>query len=352
VPNPFNATSGVNPANPNAINDVHANLVGTVDNVPADHTFYIAVGTTPGGPYTDCLGPAVHPSGNNTVGQQVQHTFYFPDCAVLAPATQFYFRTEVRDAANVVVSESPEATFTTLAAPDYFSCGLATFAEGRNQVLFSADNSHETPVGTFQYRVEVGPTAAGPWSLATLAADSCTADPNPEAPAFPVTGARVIELIHNTVYYVRWTLIRNGPEDGPDEVEVCGPVTTYDYGIWDCEAPTGITPTGATVAFNLVGGQAGGFPNIFQPACHPDTQIVRYGTTPGGPYLFSTPPANAANAPSFALSGLAPSTTYFYVMDTSETTETDGVYHTTAECSFTTLAAPAAPPAFRPLPCT
>lgn len=90
---------------PGPVTSTTAPVAGTADNVPTDHTLLLALGTVSGGPYAT-LSPAV--PGTNTAGQATAYTF-----SGLTASTQYFFRTEVRDAGNAVVDSSTECTFTT-----------------------------------------------------------------------------------------------------------------------------------------------------------------------------------------------------------------------------------------------
>lgn len=90
------------------IGPTSATVSGTEDNVPPTLHLRLVLATAPGGPYTAQVSPGV--PGTDLPGQEITYTFLG-----LAPSTQYYYRTEVRDAANVVVDASTECTFTTTA---------------------------------------------------------------------------------------------------------------------------------------------------------------------------------------------------------------------------------------------
>lgn len=95
------------PADPLGANT--ATVSGTADNVPGNLHLRLALATTSGGPYTSQVSPGF--PGTNTPDQSVTMTF-----TGLTPETTYYYRTEVRDAANAVVDSSAECSFTTAAA--------------------------------------------------------------------------------------------------------------------------------------------------------------------------------------------------------------------------------------------
>lgn len=97
------------PADPAAITSTSASVSGTANGVPADHSIRLVLSTTAGGPYTAQTSPGY--PGTTLSPQNVAYAF-----TGLTAATTYYFRTEVRDAANVTVQSSTECTFTTDAA--------------------------------------------------------------------------------------------------------------------------------------------------------------------------------------------------------------------------------------------
>lgn len=92
-----------------AIQDTQADIFGTADNIPANHTLWLAIGPTSGGPYAQFS--ATNPAGDNTVGQSTQNIF-----KNLTPNTTYFHVLQVRDATNTVVSTSAECSFTTAAS--------------------------------------------------------------------------------------------------------------------------------------------------------------------------------------------------------------------------------------------
>lgn len=185
--------------------------------------------------------------------------------------------------------------------------------------------------------VEIAPTAAGPWTIAPLYVPATNLpDPNPTTLAANTAdqGYFISPLTHNTTYFVR-TTVSSTPGDVPLEAPtVCGPFTTANYPTLVCD-PTVYIPdanhSSTTWQVGLTQGPGGGFLN------GDDTYDIVYGTTPGGPYPNALNGGGLSQPP---FTGLTPSTTYYYRARLHEVHETNGIYATSPECQFTTLAAP------------
>ncbi|MEU1815144.1 hypothetical protein ABZ543_08095 [Streptomyces roseifaciens] len=156
----FNAACSV----PGPVTDTTAGVFGYADNVPADHTIVLALGTTPGGPYTT-LSPPV--PGTGASDQGVPYTF-----AGLTPSTTYYFRTEVRDPGDTVVESSVECSFTTAATPgpppfNPQPCGTggagADAVDVEQIVLCDLDDEGNllgTALAVYEYDTDGNPTGA------------------------------------------------------------------------------------------------------------------------------------------------------------------------------------------------
>ncbi|WP_030672462.1 hypothetical protein [Streptomyces sp. NRRL B-1347] len=174
---PFTTTSG--------------RVASTADGVPADHTILLALGTAPGGPYTT-LSPAA--AGTGATNQPVIHTY-----TGLAPATTYYFRTEVRDAGDTVVESSTECSFTTAALPgpspfDPQPCDAGAGADAvdvEQFVLCDLDaegNLLGTALAVYEYDSEGNPTGAPTFVDPTTGAPYVaqgTLQPCPDAACLP-----------------------------------------------------------------------------------------------------------------------------------------------------------------------
>lgn len=332
--------------NPFQIQDTQANLRGTGDNIVPANNLTIRIGTVSGGPYTAWISNPL--AGTNTVGQSVQNVF---GCGTsppkLTPSTTYFWRVEERDAGNVLIDSSPECSFTTLAASDYLQCDPATPDwPSRNHVFSTLIDSIEAPCDGSLITKEYSTSPLGPW---TTALDSdfntsgpCSTFPNPTTyigASSSVVATDTNGLVHNTDYYIRFVLQKGNGD--PQEVQVCGPFKTKDYPLWACTPPFNVTATSGDVGYTFPpaagSGAGGGTAQVQQqPAgCDQDSYVLKWGTTPGGPYPNTMPTITAPINPNWTLTGLTTGVPVYYVMEASEQLETNGIYQTTPECTFT-----------------
>jgi hypothetical protein len=94
---------------PTILTDTSATVQGRADEVAPDQHLRLTLATVSGGPYTAQVSPGF--PGTNTPDQTITSTF-----SGLTPATQYFYRLEVRDATNALVEASTECTFTTAEA--------------------------------------------------------------------------------------------------------------------------------------------------------------------------------------------------------------------------------------------
>lgn len=188
--------------------------------------------------------------------------------------------------------------------------------------------------------VSSGPTATGPWTVVTPKLSNFTTN---DPAGFNITGgdpaafANFAVPAHNTTLFYQTELF-DGLTAALLQTLVCGPVTTGDYPTAVCDpttpphyiaGPLGKTENAWTLSGLFTGGTLNG----------DDTIAVNYGTVPGGPYP-NVAGGTSLNVPQ--LTGLTPNTTYYYRVKLSEVHESNAVYSTSVECSFTTFPGPPA----------
>ncbi|MFD9903919.1 hypothetical protein [Streptomyces sp. NPDC059063] len=243
----------------------------------------------------------------------------------------------------------------------YFDCGASSVQDRQrfqSEVVYDADaapwpGSGDPSLGGYHWIVNIGTAPAGPFTAAPLAdfGTGCTPEPDNEVNLGGITSTIVsiadstpgTGLQAGTDYYVEWILL----DDLNVERDrfVCGPIQTEAYPTF-AVLNTGQTQTTGDV---FLGGLTG-FVNQ-GPPCNQDTVVWEISTTPGGPYT-ATAPVPATGSPDHTFTGLTPGTTYYWRAQISEQAQSGGVYYTSPESSFTTLALDFSPACSVPGPVT
>lgn len=362
-------------------NEVHSHQIsmfGSALGLPVGDFVRFVVSDSPTGPW-EPGDPSVVFLGSNrpivtgTNPETFRHTVPH-DGLHLQPDTDYYWVLQhIASDGVTILTQSPEVCHvTTRAAGDenYIRCDPNPIANqsGRTTAFSRVpvpDGSEDFPASLINDRiqVDVGPSATGPWTLATnyagLGGSIATNTPgaNPTGGVSPSGGlvSQIGNLIHNTQYWARHTLFNVGePSLNPIQEVVCGPFVTNDRPNPRCADQ--IQNIGhRTANLRFLAGTTTDRENPGGPATRSvfaagDVVTVEVATVSGGPYTVagSVTLPNAPNqfsGSAFAnvdLSGLTPDTEYFYRVRCTEAVETGGQYWLSPECavSFTTLPLP------------
>lgn len=229
-----------------------------------------------------------------------------------------------------------------MASPNgYFDCGPFTPLSRnafRANVAYNLSNppwdQNNLNLANFYFTVEYGTSSSGPWSAAPLQnnlIDLCSGlKPNNRLSVgnHDVQVGSLTTVVHNTNYYIRWTLFDNNNVQ-LDQL-VCGPNHTQDRPTFSCAVTSDPTQTSADV---LQGGATGQL-NI-QP-CNNDQVVWEIATSPGGPFTATAPADVVSYSPAHTFTGLSPGTKYYWRSRFSEISETGTEYLVTPVCNFTT----------------
>ncbi|WP_284576830.1 hypothetical protein [Streptomyces sp. 2P-4] len=237
----------------------------------------------------------------------------------------------------------------------YFDCGTSTNVT-RNWWRQQLTHDVTSPpwdtdqAAGYEFEINIGTAAAGPFSAAPLTALSNECAPAPsnrlgfstaDQTVFGVGGPA--ELLADTDYWLEIVLY----DETDTEVDrfVCGPTHTEPYPTFTCLVPD-TTETSGDVALGATSGRV----NVSGP-CNQDSVVWEIATAPGGPYTAAPSEPVDDLSPSHTFTGLTEGTTYYYRARFTEQAQGGGEYLVTQECSFTTLEGSVTTPPFQPLPC-
>ncbi|MDB6026401.1 MAG: hypothetical protein JWM68_2624 [Verrucomicrobiales bacterium] len=264
------------------------------DNSSNEDNFVLSRSTTSGGPYTDVATLAANATSSSDTGLSAGTTYY-------------YVVRAVNTGGSSALSNQGSAT-TTVGAPSAPSALNATTVSSSQINLSWTDNSgNET-----SFIVARGTTSGGPYTdIVTLGAN--------------VTSYSNIGLSANTTYYY---VVRASNAGGASANSAQSSATTM---VAAPAAPSGLTATTISATqINLA---------WVDNSTTETSVIVARSATSGGPYTDIV--TLGANVTSYSNTGLAASTSYYYVVRASNA---GGSSANSAQASATTMvAAPAAP---------
>lgn len=337
------ATSLVECTGANNIHSKQVNLTGIGHNIPATESTRFSIYSTEALALAGGNGDVLEMGtivGDGTDPQTIENGTAH-DTSPLVASTQYWYKLrhfdDITPTANVI-GESGVCTFTTRAADD--ENFIVCFDEGPNPasrtatlaaIRFGEDDFPGPGNVSVYIRWEVSLSPTGPWTLANLLDLSGNPEANPSYSPNATGGlSRTFGgLDHNTVYYSRATIGRDGAT-GDIETVNCGPLAiTDDRPNPVCTSASNITETTATVSATADDTENGGF-GSYQNG---DTVNLYTSLTAGGPWtLAGTETVNLdpevaieASVP-FNLTGLTPDTDYFYAFEISETVESGGSF--------------------------
>jgi GH25 family lysozyme M1 (1,4-beta-N-acetylmuramidase) len=272
-----------------AVSSSQINL-GWTDNSTDEDNFVVARSTVSGGPYSDIATLAANVTSYNNTG--------------LSGNTAYHYVVRASNAGGSSALSAQASATTPLAAPAAPS-GLTATAASSSQINLSWTDNSSTESGFIVARSTV---SGGPYTdVLTLGAN--------------VTSASNTGLSASTTYYY---VVRAYNATGSSANTAQASATTLAA---VPTAPSGLTATAfSSSQINLAWTDNSSTEANF---------IVARSTTVGGPY--TDLPALAANTTSYGDTGLATSTTYYYVVRASNAS---GSSANSAEASATTQAAP------------
>ncbi|MDB6026402.1 MAG: repeat-containing protein [Verrucomicrobiales bacterium] len=276
-----------------AISASQINLAWT-DNSTNETGFVVARSTTSGGPYTDIVTLAVNTVSYNNTG--------------LTAATTYYYVVRASNAGGSSAN-SAQASATTLPTAPVAPSGLTATAISASQINLAWTDNSANETG---FIVARSTTSGGLYTdIVTLAANT--------------VGYNDTGLAATTTYYY---VVRASNAGGSSANSAQASATTL---VTIPSAPSGLTATTiSTTQINLA---------WTDNSSNEANFVVARSTIAGGPYTDIV--TLGANVISYSNTGLAPSTTYYYVVRASNA---GGTSANSARASATTLSpAPAAP---------
>ncbi len=265
------------------------NLAWT-DNSTNEDNFIVARGTVSGGPYSDVATLAANSTSYNNTG--------------LASGTTYYYVVRAENTGGSSANSAQASATTSQTAPAAPS-GLSASAVSSSQINLSWTDNSSTETG---FTVARSTVSGGPYTDVITTAANATSASN--------TG-----LSAGTTYYY---VVRAFNGAGSSANSAQASATTLPSAP---AAPSGLTATAVSSSqINLA---------WIDNSSNEANFIVARGTTVGGPYTDIA--TLAANTTAYNNTGLATSTTYYYVVRASNT---GGSSANSGEASATTQAAP------------